>query len=142
MESNRGNDSHGGQREHIGNLIAEGKSNIARIIPEARKYDDTVRGTTGYPQDDPRKNKKNMGAAVMCHFTPYRGACLQAWGWQSPYLAYFNWKFPGKEGLRTGRGYTKEEVKKLVTKVVGPDDYELFANGDPKRMVSAECASR
>lgn len=120
------------KREKIGDLIAEGKINIARMIPEARKYDDTVRGTTGYRHDDPRRNRRYMGPAVMCHFTPYRGACLEAWGWQSVGLADYTWEFPGKTGLRTGRGYSKEDVDRVLKDVVGPDDHALFSKGDPK----------
>ena len=120
------------KRDNIGNLIAEGKMNIARIIPEARKYDNTVRGTTGYGKDDPRKDRRNIGPAAMCHFTPYRGACLETWGWQSVGLADFSWEFPGKTGLRTGRGYSKEDVDRIIKDVVGPDDHALFSMGDPK----------
>lgn len=120
------------KRQKIGDLIAEGKMNIARMIPEAKKYDNTVRGTTGYGKDDPRKGSRSIGPAVMCHFTPYRGACLEAWGWQSIGLADFSWEFPGKEGLRTGRGYTKEDVDRILEDVVGTDDHALFNSGDPK----------
>ncbi|MEL7642397.1 MAG: aldehyde ferredoxin oxidoreductase N-terminal domain-containing protein [Solidesulfovibrio sp.] len=120
------------KRERIGNLVAEGKMNIARLFPEARKYDNTVRGTTGYGKDDPRTDRRNIGPAVMCHFTPYRGACLETWGWQSIGLADFSWEFPGKEGLRTGRGYAREEADEIVKEVVGADDHAMFSKGEPK----------
>lgn len=115
------------RREGIGDLAAEGVFNIARIMPQARKYDPTVRGTFGF--GDPRIS---LGSAAMCHFTPYRGACLQHWDWLELYLSTYRWSFPGKEGIRTSRGCTKEEVGRLVESIVGEKEAELFKSGDPK----------
>jgi aldehyde:ferredoxin oxidoreductase len=107
--------------------MAEGVFNIARIVPQARKYDPTVRGTYGF--GDPRKS---IGPAAMCFFTPSRGACLQHWDWLELYLSFYRWKFPGKEGMRTSRGSTREEVAQLVRNVAGEHDADLFTSGDPK----------
>jgi len=116
------------RREKIGDLIAEGTFNIARIVPEAKTYDPTVRGTTGNVADP----RKNIGSAAMCFFTPYRGACLQAWDWQELYVSHYNWRFPGKKELRTSRGSTKKEVENFVKDVVGQKNTMLFSAGDPK----------
>ncbi len=43
------------KRQKIGDRSADGKLTIARMIPEAKKYDNTVRGTTGYGKDDPER---------------------------------------------------------------------------------------
>jgi aldehyde:ferredoxin oxidoreductase len=114
-------------REKIGDLIAEGVFNIGRIIPEAKRYDPTVRGTGGF--GDPRKN---IGPAAMCFFTPYRGACFQHWDWLELYLSLYRWEFPGKEGKRTSRGSTREEVERLVVDIIGKEEAALFTSGDPK----------